>query len=133
RGVHLHSLRGSAGSEGPPAGGVGDRLLEAPKIFINVGGRAAVRGIEGLAGVPYLTNSSMMDVDSLPEHLVSVGGSYIGLEFAQMYRRYGSAVTVIEMGPRLIGREDEDVSAAIQAILEGEGVKFRLNATCLGA
>jgi len=126
-------IEGHARFEGPRSVRVGDRLLEAPKIFINVGGRAAVRGIEGLAGVPYLTNSSMMDVDSLPEHLVIVGGSYIGLEFAQMYRRYGSAVTVIEMGPRLIGREDEDVSAAIQAILEGEGVKFRLNATCLGA
>jgi len=126
-------IEGHARFEGPRSVRVGDRLLEAPKIFINVGGRAAVRGIEGLAGVPYLTNSRMMDVDSLPEHLVIVGGSYIGLEFAQMYRRYGSAVTVIEMGPRLIGREDEDVSAAIQAILEGEGVKFRLNATCLGA
>src|SRR6478609_5464077 len=80
-----------------------------------------------------MTNVGVLELDAVPEHLVIVGGSYIGLEFAQMYRRYGSAVTVVEMGPRLIGREDEDVSAAIQRILEAEGVKFRLNATCLGA
>jgi pyruvate/2-oxoglutarate dehydrogenase complex dihydrolipoamide dehydrogenase (E3) component len=111
---------------------VGERLLEAPRIFINVGGRAAVHGVEGLAGVPYFTNTGMMGVDFVPEHLLIVGGSYIGLEFAQMYRRFGSAVTVVEMGPRLIGREDEHVSAAIQAILEAEGIAFRLNAKCLG-
>src|SRR5262249_6675403 len=81
--------------------------------------------------VPYLTNSSMMDVDYLPRHLVIVGGSYIGLEFAQMFRRFGSDVTVIEMGPRLIGREDEDISAAILEILQKEGVQFRLNAKCI--
>ena len=126
-------IEGHARFEGPRSVRVGERVLEAPQIFINVGGRAAVRGIDGLAGVPYLTNSGMMDIDFLPEHLLIVGGSYIGLEFAQMYRRYGSAVTVIEMGPRLIAREDEDVSTTIQAILEAEGVKFRLNATCLGA
>lgn len=110
---------------------VGERLLEAPQIFINVGGRAAVNGVEGLAGVPYFTNTGMMGVDFVPEHLLIVGGSYIGLEFAQMYRRFGSAVTVVEMGPRLIGREDEHVSAAIHAILEAEGIAFRLNAKCL--
>ena len=85
----------------------------------------------GLADIPYLTNSSMMAVDFLPEHLVIVGGSYIGLEFAQMYRRFGSRVTVIEMGPRLIAREDEEISAAIQQILEAEGIEFRLNAKCV--
>jgi pyruvate/2-oxoglutarate dehydrogenase complex dihydrolipoamide dehydrogenase (E3) component len=125
-------LEGHARFEGPHTVRVGERLLEAPQIFINVGGRAAVRGIDGLADVSYFTNSGMMDVDFMPAHLLIVGGSYIGLEFAQMYRRFGSAVTVIEMGPRLIGREDEDVSAAIQAILEAEGIRFRLNATCLG-
>jgi len=81
--------------------------------------------------VPYLTNSSMMNVDFIPEHLLIIGGSYIGLEFAQMYRRFGSRVTVIEMGQRLIGREDEEVSAAVQDILEREGIEFRLGATCL--
>jgi pyruvate/2-oxoglutarate dehydrogenase complex dihydrolipoamide dehydrogenase (E3) component len=126
-------IEGQARFEGPRSVRVGERLLEASRIFINVGGRAAVRGIDGLADVRYFTNSGMMDIDRLPEHLVIVGGSYIGLEFAQMYRRFGSAVTVVEMGPRLIGREDEDISAAIQAILEAEGIKFRLNATCLAA
>ncbi|MGH8802012.1 MAG: mercuric reductase, partial [Casimicrobiaceae bacterium] len=87
----------------------------------------------GIADVPVLTNTSMMALDTLPEHLIVAGGSYIGLEFAQMYRRFGSRVTVVEMGPRLIGREDDDVSAAIQAILEGEGIAIRLNATCTSA
>ena len=77
----------------------------------------------GIHDVPFLTNSSMMDVDFLPEHLVVVGGSYVGLEFAQMYRRFGSEVTIVEMGPRLIGREDEDVSEAVREILEAEGIQ----------
>ncbi|HEY7945772.1 MAG TPA: FAD-containing oxidoreductase [Casimicrobiaceae bacterium] len=124
-------IEGHAHFEGPRTVRVGDRLLEAPQIFINVGGRAAVHGIDGLADVPYLTNTGMMDIDFLPGHLLIIGGSYIGLEFAQMYRRFGSAVTVVEMGPRLIGREDEEVSAAIKAILEAEGIAFRLNAKCL--
>jgi pyruvate/2-oxoglutarate dehydrogenase complex dihydrolipoamide dehydrogenase (E3) component len=110
---------------------VNDSILEAAEIFLDVGGRAAARGIEGLAEVKYFDNSSMMEVDFLPEHLVIVGGSYIGLEFAQMYRRFGSRVTVIEMSPRLLGREDADVSAGVQAILESEGVEFRVNAKCL--
>ena len=99
---------------------VNDALLEAGEIFINVGARASVPDIPGLTDIAYLTNSSMMDIDFLPEHLIIVGGSYIGLEFAQMYRRFGSRVTVVEMGARLIAREDEAVSAAIQVILEGE-------------
>ena len=126
-------IEGHARFEGANAVRVGDALLEAEQIFINVGGRALVPDMPGLADVPYLTNSSMMGVDFLPEHLIVVGGSYIGLEFAQMYRRFGSRVTVVEMGPRLIAREDEAVSAAVQAILEGEGIAFRLNATCLTA
>ncbi|HEX3633682.1 MAG TPA: FAD-containing oxidoreductase [Casimicrobiaceae bacterium] len=126
-------IEGHARFEGPHSVRVNERLLEAPQIFINVGARAALRGIDGLADVPFFTNTGMMGVDFVPEHLLIVGGSYIGLEFAQMYRRFGSAVTVVEMGPRLIGREDEDVSAAIQAILEAEGIAFRLNAMCLGA
>jgi len=106
-------------------------VLEAEKIFINVGGRAFAPDIPGLDQVDYLTNSSMMEVDFLPEHLVIVGGSYIGLEFAQMYRRFGSRVTVIEMADRPIAREDEDVSLAIKEILENEGVALRLNAECI--
>jgi pyruvate/2-oxoglutarate dehydrogenase complex dihydrolipoamide dehydrogenase (E3) component len=127
----LTMIQGHARFEGPKTIRVGDRLLEAKQIFINVGGRALVPDMPGIAEIPYLNNSTIMHVDFLPEHLVIVGGSYIGLEFAQMYRRFGSKVTVIEMGPRLIGREDEDVSAAIQAILEAEGIAFRLNAKCV--
>ena len=106
-------------------------LLEADRIFLDVGARAAVPDLPGLNDVSYLTNSGMMDVDFLPEHLVIVGGSYIGLEFAQMYRRFGSRVTVIEMGDRLIAREDADISSAVREILEGEGIDVRLKAECI--
>ena len=110
---------------------VGSERLTAPRIFINVGERASRPPIPGLDQVPYLTNSSMMDVDFLPRHLVIVGGSYIGLEFGQMYRRFGSEVTIVEMSSRLVSREDEDVSDAIKGILENEGVNIRLNAKCI--
>ncbi|MEE8625092.1 MAG: FAD-containing oxidoreductase, partial [Acidiferrobacterales bacterium] len=110
---------------------VNDDLLEAEKIFINVGTRAFVPDMPGISKINYLTNSSIMDVDFLPEHLVIVGGSYIGLEFAQMYRRFGSRVTVVEKGDRLIARDDEDVSATVKEILEGEGIDIRLNAECM--
>jgi pyruvate/2-oxoglutarate dehydrogenase complex dihydrolipoamide dehydrogenase (E3) component len=112
---------------------VNDDLLEADKIFINVGGRALVPPMPGLDQVPFFTNSSMMNVDFLPEHLIIVGGSYIGLEFGQMYRRFGSRVTIVEMGARLIAREDEDVSTAIADILRGEAIDMRLNAKCITA
>ncbi|CAH2604074.1 Mercuric reductase [Rhodovastum atsumiense] len=111
---------------------VGPQLLTAPRIFINVGGRAAIPALPGLGDVPYLTNSSLLALATLPRHLIVIGGSYVGLEFAQMFRRFDSAVTIVEMGPRLIGREDEDVSAAVQAILEGEGVAIRTGAHCIG-
>jgi len=111
---------------------VNDEELEANDIFINVGGRPAVPDWPGLKDVPYFTNISMMQVDYLPEHLLIVGGSYIGLEFAQMYRRFGSRVTIVEQGPRLIPREDEDVSEAILDILEREAIEVRLNAMCIG-
>jgi pyruvate/2-oxoglutarate dehydrogenase complex dihydrolipoamide dehydrogenase (E3) component len=124
-------IEGHARFEDPHSVSVNGRLLEAGEIFINVGGRASVPNMPGLADVPYLDNSSMMDVDFLPEHLLIIGGSYIGLEFAQMYRRFGSRVTVIEMAPRLIAREDEEVSATIQAILEAEGIGVRLSAECV--
>ena len=110
---------------------VNDDVLSADQIFINVGGRATVPPLPGLADVPYLTNSTMMDVDFLPEHLLVIGGSYIGLEFAQIYRRFGSRVTVFEHGPRIISREDEPLSAAVHAILVGEGIDIRCNATNL--
>ena len=110
---------------------VNDEILHADKIFINVGGRASVPPIQGINDASFFTNSSIMDVDFLPEHLVIVGGSYIGLEFAQMYRRFGSEVTIVEMGPRLIGREDEDVSEAILEILELEGIRTQVNAKCI--
>ena len=108
----------------------GDRLT-AERFFINVGGRARVPDLPGLDQVEYLTNSSMMAVDFLPRHLIVVGGSYVGLEFGQMFRRFGSEVTILEMGPRLVPREDEDVSAAIQEILEGEGITVRVNSKCI--
>jgi pyruvate/2-oxoglutarate dehydrogenase complex dihydrolipoamide dehydrogenase (E3) component len=117
---------------------VGTERLTADRIFINVGGRAVVPrmpGIEetpGSEGVPYLNNSSIMDVDFLPRHLIIVGGGYIGLEFAQMYRRFGSEVTIIEMSAHLAQHEDEDVSIAIRGILEREGINVRANATCIG-
>ena len=107
---------------------VGARMLEAPRIFINAGGRAAMPDLPGIDSVPTLNNERIMHLDQVPAHLIIIGGSYIGLEFAQMYRRFGARVTVIETGPRIIGREDADVSEAIRLILEGEGVEFRLNA-----
>lgn len=110
---------------------VGSERLIADRIFINVGGRAALPQMPGIDELPFLTNSSMMDMDFLPPHLVIIGGGYIGLEFAQMYRRFGSEVTIIETGPRLAQHEDDDVSAAIEGILENEGIKVRLNATCI--
>ncbi|NUS67747.1 MAG: FAD-containing oxidoreductase [Ensifer adhaerens] len=124
-------FEGHARFESPHEIRVGDALLSADQIFLNVGGRAATPDFPGVAEVPYLTNVSIMDLDTLPRHLIVVGGSYIGLEFAQMFRRFGSEVTVIEKGPRLIGREDADVSDAILAILEKEGIQFRLNAECI--
>ena len=126
-------IRGHARFVDSHAVEVNDDVLEADRIFINVGARARVPDWPGIDDVPYFTNSSIMDVDFLPAHLIIIGGSYIGLEFAQMYRRFGSEVTVIEMHERLIGRDDEDVSDAIQEILEGEGVRFRLQADCIEA
>ncbi|MGA2352626.1 MAG: FAD-containing oxidoreductase [Terracidiphilus sp.] len=110
---------------------VNDEVLQAEKIYINVGARATVPEMPGIHDVPFLNNSSIMDIDFLPGHLVIVGGSYVGLEFSQIYRRFGSEVTIVEMGSRLIGREDEDVSQAVREILEAEGIRIRLNAKCI--
>ena len=112
---------------------VNGERYEAPKTFINVGARARIPDWSGLDEVQFFTNSSIMDVDFLPRHLIIVGGSYIGLEFAQMYRRFGSEVTVIEMADRIIARDDVDVSDAVKEMLEGEGVRFRLQADCIEA
>ena len=124
-------IRGHARFTGPRALSVNDQALTADRVFIDVGARARVPDFPGIDSVDYLTNSSMMDVDFLPEHLLIVGGSYIGLEFAQIYRRFGAEVTVVEMQDRLIAREDADVSDAVREILEGEGVNIRLKAECL--
>lgn len=110
---------------------VGDERISGEQIFLNVGGRAAIPDFPGIDEVSYLTNGSIMELDHLPRHLVIAGGSYIGLEFAQVFRRFGSEVTVIEKGPRLIAREDPDVSDAVRTILENEGIHIRLNAECI--
>jgi pyruvate/2-oxoglutarate dehydrogenase complex dihydrolipoamide dehydrogenase (E3) component len=117
---------------GPKQIKIADEVLRADKIFINVGGRAVIPSIPGLDQVPYLTNSSMMNVDFLPAHLMVLGGSYVGLEFAQLYRRFGSDVTVIEPAPRLISREDEDISRAIADILQAEDIDIRVNSKAVG-
>ena len=124
-------LDGHARFEAPDTVRVVDELLTAPRIFINVGGRAIVPGFPRIGEVPYLTNTSILALDRLPEHLVIVGGSYIGLEFAQMHRRFGAAVTLVEKAARLIGREDADVSEAIRDILLREGVEVRTGADCI--
>jgi len=116
---------------GPRQVEVGRAVLTAERIFINVGARASVPKLPGLDQVAYLTNSSMMALDFLPRHLVIVGGSYVGLEFAQMYRRFGGEVTVVEMAPRILHLEDPDVSAGISQILEREGINLRVNAECI--
>jgi pyruvate/2-oxoglutarate dehydrogenase complex dihydrolipoamide dehydrogenase (E3) component len=106
--------------------------LAADQVFINVGARAAIPPIPGLDQVPYLTNSSMMGIDFLPPHLVILGGSYVGLEFAQTYRRFGSEVSVIELGPRLIPREDQDISQTVAGFLKDEGIDVRVDSKIIG-
>lgn len=124
-------IRGHARFTGPRELAAGGRSVTADRVFINVGGQPSAPRLTGIENVPYLNNVSMMDVDFVPEHLIVIGGSYIGLEFAQMYRRFGAEVTVCEMGPRLIGREDDDVSEEVRAILNREHIAIRTNATCL--
>ena len=124
-------FQGSAQFEGPKEVRVGAELLSAPRIFINVGGRAIVPDLPGLNEISYLTNGSILELERVPEHLVVIGGSYIGLEFAQIYRRFGAEVTVVEMGRKLVGREDPDVSDAVRDILEREGIHIRTSAECI--
>ena len=128
----LTVIEGHARFEGPDVVRVGESLLKAPRIFVNVGGRASVPDMPGVGTVDYLTNTSILKLDTIPRHLIVVGGSYIGLEFAHMYRRFGAEVTVVEMAPRLIAREDEDVSEAVQQILTDEGIAVRTRASCIG-
>ncbi len=122
-------VRGHARFEDPHTVRVGDDVLHADRIFLNVGGRAVVPDIPGLADVEFLTNVSILELDTVPDHLVIIGGSYIALEFAQMYRRFGARVTVVERGPRLASREDHDVSDTIKAILQNEGIDIVVDAT----
>ena len=125
-------IEGHARFEGPQQVRVCDDLLEAPRVFINVGGRASVPAdMPGVNEVPFLNNRSILELDQLPEHLIVVGGSYVGLEFAQMFRRFGAEVTVIEKFPQLIGREDEEISNAIREILINEGINVRTSAECI--
>nr|WP_253200898.1 FAD-containing oxidoreductase [Sphingomonas quercus] len=127
----LDFIRGHARFTGPDRIAVNGEELRAPRIFLNVGGRASVPDMPGVNDIAFLTNTGIVALDDLPRHLVVVGGSYIGLEFAQMYRRFGAEVTVVEMGPRLVGREDEDISAAVRGIVEAEGIAVRTNAKCI--
>ena len=129
--AHTEVIVGDARFTAPGTVQVGSRALSAPRIFLNVGGRAQRPALEGIDDVPTLDNVSIMELDAVPEHLVIVGGSYIGLEFAQMMRRFGAQVTVVERAPRLLPREDEDVASGIRAILEAEGVRILLGAECL--
>jgi pyruvate/2-oxoglutarate dehydrogenase complex dihydrolipoamide dehydrogenase (E3) component len=124
-------IRGHARFEAPDTLRVGDALLTAPRIFLNVGGRAAVPDMPGVRDVPFLTNTSLLALEELPRHLLVVGGSYIGLEFAQMFRRFGSQVTVVERMDRLVPREDEEISENLRTILEAEGITIRTKAECI--
>lgn len=128
----LTLLRGHARFTGPHTLTVGEDEISAPRIFLNVGGRASVPDMPGVGEVPHLDNVSMIALDRVPRHLVVIGGSYIGLEFAQMHRRLGAEVTVVERGPRLIGREDPDISDAVADILRDEGITVRTGADCIG-
>ena len=124
-------LRGHARFTTPDTVEVDGQLLRAERVFVNVGARAFTPAMPGLEHIDYLTNTSIMEVDYLPDHLIIIGGSYIGLEFGQMFRRFGSRVTIVERGDRLIRRDDEDVSDAVRQVLEGEGVEVRLGAECI--
>jgi pyruvate/2-oxoglutarate dehydrogenase complex dihydrolipoamide dehydrogenase (E3) component len=121
-------FRGHASFEDSHTLRVGDQILHADRIFLNVGGRAVIPDIPGLDDIEYLTNVSILELDTLPHDLVIVGGSYIALEFAQMYQRFGAQVTVVEKGPRLASREDDEVSTAIREILEAEGIDIVVGA-----
>lgn len=125
-------VRGHALLDGPNRVVVGDRTLDTERVFINVGARPRIPDLPGVDDVEFLTSTSILELDEVPDHLIVIGGSYIGLEFAQIHRRLGARVTVIEQGPRLISRDDPDVSDAVRDVLKHEGIEFRMNAECIG-
>lgn len=127
----LTVFEGTASFTSPHGMRVGEEEIEASQIFLNVGARPTVPQMPGIDSVPFLTSTTILDLDTLPEHLLVVGGSYIGIEFAQMFRRFGSRVTIVERGPRLLAREDEDVAACMQQILEAEGIDVRVDNECI--
>jgi len=125
--ANLRLHRGQARFVRPHQLKVGDELLESEKIFINAGGRPNIPAIPGLDSVSYLTNESVMQLTTVPEHLLVLGGGYIGLEFGQMFRRFGSRVTVLHTGKQIVPREDPEIAAELQKALEAEGIQFLLN------
>jgi len=129
--ANVNIYRGHARFVAPRTVTVGAETLYGEHVYIDVGGRPTVPGLAGISRVPYLTSDSMMELQALPEHLIVVGGGYVGLEFAQIYRRFGSRVSVVEMGSKLLGREDSDVSDAVSGILAAEDIEIRLDAKCL--
>lgn len=129
---HCTVLRGHAAFESPTSVRVGEEVLSSPRIFVNVGGRARVPRLPGVDHISHLDNSSILALDRVPDHLLVVGGSYVGLEFAQAFRRFGARVTIIEMSPHLISREDGDISVAVEEILSDEGIALRTSAQCIG-
>ena len=129
--ANVNLYRGHARFVAPRTVTVGAETLYGEHVYIDVGGRPTVPGLAGISRVPYLTSDSMMELQVLPEHLIVVGGGYVGLEFAQIYRRFGSRVSVVEMGSKLLGREDSDVSDAVRGILAAEDIEIRLDAKCL--
>ncbi len=129
--ANLTVIEGHARFESPTSVSVNGEVIEAKEFFVNVGGRALAPAMPGLDQAPYLTNSTLMDVDFLPEHLLIIGGSYIGLEFGQIYRRFGARVTIIEKAPRIIAREDPEVSQGVRDILHNEGVAIETGAECM--
>lgn len=124
-------VRGQARFSGPHAMQIGDEVYEAEQIFLNVGARPLVPKMAGVDEVPFLTSTSLLEMPELPDQLVVVGGGYVGLEFAQIFRRFGCNVTIVEKGARLAGHEDEDASKVIQEVFAGEGIDIRLNANCI--
>jgi pyruvate/2-oxoglutarate dehydrogenase complex dihydrolipoamide dehydrogenase (E3) component len=124
-------FRGTARFIGPGTMQVNDDVLKASHVFLNVGARPSVPELPGVHEVPHLTSTTILQLETLPEHLIVVGGSYVGLEFAQMFRRFGSEVTVVERAPRLVMHEDDDVSEGVKTILEAEGLHIELGAECI--
>ena len=127
----LTLIRGAASFTGPRSIRVGDQELEADKIFLNVGARPAIPSLPGIEQAPYLTSTTILDLEEVPEHLAIIGGSYVGLEFAQIFRRLGARVTVVERGQRLVSHEDPDVSDALADVLQQEGIDLRLDSECI--